>query len=87
MEKKKDLLDLLNEKTGCEYLSQMKELRHRERVLQAIRETGIDAYPYPEWAAAFAYLFQEDDVRIDSEKAFFAYLENKAVKEGCSVDI
>ena len=77
MEHKKDLFDLLCEKTGCEYLSEMKELQHRERLLQAIRETGIDAYPYREWAAAFAYLFHEDDMRIDSEKAFFEYLAGK----------
>ena len=87
MEKKMDLLDLLNEKTGCAYLSEMKELQHRGRVLQAIREMDASAYPYAEWAAAFAYLFQEDGVRIDSENAFYAYLENKAVKEGCGVDI
>lgn len=79
MEQKKDLLDLLNEKTGCAYLSDMKELQYRNRVLQAIRDIDVAAYSYREWAAAFAYLFQEDGIQIDSEKAFYAYLEHKAV--------
>ena len=53
----KHLLDILWERIGCTYLSDLKTLQIRPAAIEAIRETDRFAYPTEMWNETLSYIF------------------------------
>lgn len=56
MEKHKGLLDTLQEKVGCTYLSDLQTLGDREAIRRAIMQLRPEDYTPAEWQDAACYL-------------------------------
>ena len=57
MNNKKHLLDILWEKVGCDYLSDLKTKTIRPAVLSVIRKTNKYDYSIEEWNETLSYVF------------------------------
>jgi len=60
MQHKKELLDILAERTGCTYLSDLRQSTYRKKALAMMKQLHRRDYPASEWGAALAYLQQTD---------------------------
>lgn len=54
--KQKHLLDMIAERLGCAYLSELKQPQYRERALKELREGNFDQIGVSEYHEAFNYL-------------------------------
>lgn len=54
--KQKHLLDIIAERLGCAYLSELKQPQYRERALKELREGNFDQIDVDECREAFNYL-------------------------------
>jgi len=57
MVKEKHLLDILWEKVGCDYLSELKTQKTRPAPLSAIRQINKDDYSTEMWNETLSYIF------------------------------
>ena len=57
MENNKHLLDILWDKVGCDFLSDLKTKESRSAVLSAIRKTNKYDYSIEEWNETLSYIF------------------------------
>ena len=57
MVKDKHLLDILWEKVGCDYLSDLKTQKTRPAALSAIRQINKDDYSTEMWNETLSYIF------------------------------
>ena len=79
MEQKVNLLDLLNDMVGCEYLSAMKEIRWRRKLLQSLNEVDVNEYTFEQWSTALSYLFEED-ICVFSAANLQSFIERKLLE-------
>lgn len=84
MKNTNDLFDVLCEKTGCEYMSDMKYESHREAVYRAASELRKEDFRLKQWTEFVTDYLREDiefstydEVEIYFEKKRLALLHNK----------
>lgn len=59
METKKHLLDILWEKVGCDYLSDLKTKKTRPAALSAIQRINKDDYSTDMWNETLSYIYSK----------------------------
>ena len=60
MENNKHLLDILWEKVGCTYLSDMKTGKIRPDILRIIKTINKEEYSAEMWSEALSYIFERN---------------------------
>lgn len=68
-----DLLDTWFEKTGCEYMSDMKQPAWRDKVCETASGMDAEAFRLEQWSEAVTYLWGETVVfsSYDELRAYF----------------
>lgn len=68
------LLDYLAEKSGCAYLSELREGTKKEKIRKVLMSLHADRYSMEDWQDAAEYL-TESEQKFEDKKSAKAYLE------------
>lgn len=64
-----DLLDFLTQKTGCDYLSNLRQAEWAAAVTEILLAIDVDRYPPEQWRQALSYIIGQERPEAGAEQA------------------